>query len=71
MNSNIIHEIIADPKFKYDCFYFSNMGSVVKKKKKNLLANAGDTVPDPWIGKISWRKKWQPLHYPCLEIPMD
>ena len=26
---------------------------------------------DPWVGKIPWRRKWQPLHYSCLENPMD
>ena len=28
-------------------------GSVVK----NLPANSGD---DPWVGKVPWRRKWQP-----------
>ena len=30
---------------------------------KNLPANAGDTRDkgfDPWVGKLSWRRKWQP-----------
>ena len=31
---------------------------------KNLLANAGDRRKrrgfDPWVGKIPWKKKWQP-----------
>ena len=34
-------------------------GSVVK----NPLANAGDVKGlkfDPWVGKIPWRRKWQP-----------
>ena len=26
---------------------------------------------DPWIGKIPWRRAWQPLQYSCLENPMD
>ena len=26
---------------------------------KSPLANAGD-VFDPWVGKIPWRRKWQP-----------
>ena len=26
---------------------------------------------DPWDRKISWRKKWQPLHYACLGNAMD
>ena len=30
---------------------------------KNLPASAGDAGDarfDPWVGKISWRRKWQP-----------
>ena len=27
--------------------------------------------PDPWNGKIPWRRKCQPLQYSCLENPMD
>ena len=26
---------------------------------------------NPWVGTISWRRKWQPLQYSCLENPMD
>ena len=25
----------------------------------------------PWVRKIPWRRKWQPLQYSCLENPMD
>ena len=45
-------------------------GSVVK----NLPTNAGGTGDadlTPWVGKIPWRRKWQPLQYSCLENPMD
>ena len=31
-------------------------GSVVK----NLSANAADISFNPWVGKIPWRRKWQP-----------
>ena len=24
-----------------------------------------------WVGKIPWRRKWQPLRYSCLGNPMD
>ena len=27
---------------------------------KNLPANAGDASSNPWVGKIPWRRKWQP-----------
>ena len=26
---------------------------------------------NPWVGKIPWRRAWQPLQYSCLEHPMD
>ena len=35
-----------------------------KKKKRNPPNNAGDIKRpgfDPWIGKISWRRVWQPI----------
>ena len=25
----------------------------------------------PWVGKIPWRREWEPLHYSCLENSMD
>ena len=28
---------------------------------KNSPANAGDLGVIPWIGKIPWRRKWQPI----------
>ena len=33
-------------------------GAVVK----NLPTNTGDTIHgfNPWVGKIPWRRKWQP-----------
>ena len=35
---------------------------VVRVVKKNLLTNAGDIRLgfDPWLGKIPWRRAWQP-----------
>ena len=26
---------------------------------------------DPWVRKIPWKRKWQPLQYSCLENPLD
>ena len=26
---------------------------------------------DPWVGKIFWRRKCNPLQYSCLKNPMD
>ena len=33
--------------------------------RKNLPTNGFD----PWVGKIPWRRKWQPAAYSCLENP--
>ena len=40
---------------------------------KNPPANPGDMRCgfDPWVGKIPWRRAWQPLQYSCLENPLD
>ena len=26
---------------------------------------------NPWVRKIPWKRKWQPLQYSCLENPLD
>ena len=26
---------------------------------------------NPWVGKIPWRRTWNPLQYSCLENPLD
>ena len=26
---------------------------------------------DPWVGKIPWRRMWNPFQYSCLENPVD
>ena len=33
--------------------------SLVAQTEKNPAANAGDGF-NPWVGKIPWRRKWQP-----------
>ena len=40
---------------------------------KNLPAmqEMQETGFDPWIGKILWRRKWQPTPAFCQENPMD
>ena len=37
---------------------------------KNLPAMQ-ETVFNPWVGKISWRRNGNPLQYSCLENPTD
>ena len=38
---------------------------------KNPPANAGDVNLIPGLGRPPSRRKWQPLWYSCLDIPMD
>ena len=37
---------------------------------KASVYNVGDLGSKPWVGKIPWRRKWQPNQYYCLENPM-
>ena len=39
---------------------FHNLGFPVGSDGKASACNAGDPRFDPWVGKISWRRKWQP-----------
>ena len=38
---------------------------------KEFVCNAGRCRFDPWVGKIPWRRAWQPLQYSCLENPHE
>ena len=47
---------------------------MVAQEVKNPPAKsgaAGDADSNPWVGKIPWRKKWQPLQYSYQENPID
>ena len=49
-----------DDNILYIAIWVSQVVLVVK----NLPANVGDGMRcrlDPWVGKISWRRKWQPV----------
>ena len=35
---------------------------------KVSACNVGDQGSDPWVGKIPWRRKWQPI---SLDNPID
>ena len=38
---------------------------------KSICLQRGRPGFDPWVGKIPWRRKGNPLQYSCLENPMD
>ena len=38
---------------------------------KEFACDEGDKGFNPWVGKIRWRRKCNPLHYSCLENSMD
>ena len=43
---------------------------LVAQMVKNLPA-IQEAQFNPWVGKIPWRREWQPLQYSCLENPVD
>ena len=45
--------------------------SLIAQQVKNLPARDRGCWFDPWVRKIPWRRKWQPLQYSCLKNPMD
>ena len=48
-------------KKEIDTTYDSNWASQVGLVVNNLIANTGYIRDsDSWVGKISWRRKWQP-----------
>ena len=40
------------------------------KQKRCLFVDVSGGF-DPQVGKIPWRRKWQPTQYSCLENSMD
>ena len=46
-------------------------GSVVKIPPVSEGAARDERGEDPWVGKIPWRREWQPLQYSCLENSMN
>ena len=46
-------------------------GSDGKKKKKKSCLQCRRPGFYLWVGKIPWRRKWQPTPVSCLENPMD
>ena len=57
--------------FSKNISVYASQGALVVK---NRPANAEDFKRRgfyPWVRKISWRMTQQPLHYSCLENPMD
>ena len=40
-------------------------------KKSTYNVRGAEDRFNPWVGKIPWRRKWQPLQNSCLENPMD
>ena len=45
--------------------------SSLKKKKKVLCRRFKRCKFDPWVGKVPWRRKWQPTRVSCLKNCMD
>ena len=52
------------------CLGASQMVLVVKNPPAMHLRHERRRF-DPWVGKIPWRRKWQPFRYSCLEYHMN
>ena len=42
------------------CYHSCNTGFPDGSDSKESASSAGDPGFDPWVGKIPWRRKWQP-----------
>ena len=40
-------------------------------KWQRIRLQCGRPGFDPWVGKIPWRRAWNPLQYSCLENPHE
>ena len=58
-----------DVQFKFHSCCLKDT-SLVDQLVKNLPA-IQEAQFNPWVGKIPWRREWQPLQYSCLENPVD
>ena len=56
--------------FRYLIIRFKNSGPSGKEPTIQCRRPKHCRI-SPWVGKILWRRKWNPLQYSCLENPMD
>ena len=47
------------------------LGFLVEAVSKESACQCKRHRFNPWVGKMLWRRKWQPLQYSCLENSMD
>ena len=52
-------------------YMMSFPGGTVVKNPPAMQVRCKSRRFDPWVGKIPWRRAWQPLQYSCLENLMD
>ena len=56
---SIVYKALSKPSNSINCLYRCYKSSLVAWSVKNLPAMQ-ETRFDPWVGKIPWRRKWQP-----------
>ena len=52
-------------------FYWASQVALVVEKQPANARDITDTAYDPWVGKIPWRRAWQPTPVFLLEDSMD
>ena len=58
-------------EYKWGAFFMVSVTrtSLLAQRVKHLQCDRPGF--NPWVGKISWRRKCKPLQYSCLENPTD
>ena len=56
--------------YYFDASFWPFQGFPGGSVSEQSACNASGPV-SPWVEKIPWRRKWQPLLYSCLGNPMD
>ena len=68
----ILLGIIVWFQFGHDCWQRSDFpGDSLVKLFACQCGRCRRCGFEPWVGKIPWRRKWQPSQYSYLEDPMD
>jgi len=68
MNKSQILQGCGNPENE---FVFNLRGFPGTSDGKSVCLHCGRPGFNTWVGKIPWRRKWQPLQYSCPENHMD
>ena len=58
-------------KWPYLCLAKGNIQQASASRRLRICVQCRRCGFDPWVGKIAWRRKWQPTSVFLLQNPMD